>query len=61
LERTAQGPADAKENGVKFGRKPILAPHQQKEARKRLEGGETQRGVARSCNVSQSTISRLSL
>jgi DNA invertase Pin-like site-specific DNA recombinase len=58
-ERTARGRADAKENGVKFGRKPILTPHQQKEARKRLEAGETQRSVARSYNVSQSTISRL--
>lgn len=59
LERTARGRADAKENGVKFGRKPILTPHQQKEARKRLEAGETQRSVARSYNVSQATISRL--
>jgi len=57
--RTARGRADAKENGVKFGRKPTLTPHQQKEARKRLEAGETQRSVARSYNVSQSTISRL--
>ena len=59
LERTARGRADAKEKGVKFGRKPILTPHQQREARKRLEAGETQRSVARSYNVSQSTISRL--
>src|SRR3984893_10217608 len=59
LERTARGRADAKEKGVKFGRKPILTPHQQKEARKRLDAGETQRSVARSYNVSQSTISRL--
>ena len=59
LERTARGRADAKVKGVKFGRKPILTPHQQKEARKRLEAGETQRSVARSYNVSQSTISRL--
>ena len=58
-ERTARGRADAKANGVKFGRKPILTPHQQKEARKRLEAGETQRSVPRSYNVSQSTISRL--
>jgi hypothetical protein len=29
--------ADADANGVKFGRKPILTPHQQKEARKRLQ------------------------
>jgi DNA invertase Pin-like site-specific DNA recombinase len=59
LERTARGRADAKANGVKFGRKPILTPHQQKEALKRLEAGETQRSVARSYNVSQSAISRL--
>jgi DNA invertase Pin-like site-specific DNA recombinase len=59
LERTARGRADAKEKGVKFGRKPILSAHQQREARKRLEAGETQRSVARSYNVSQSTISRL--
>ena len=59
LERTARGRADAKEKGVKFGRKPILTPHQQREARKRLEAGETQRSIARSYNVSQSTISSL--
>ena len=60
LERTARGRADAKAKGVKFGRKPILTPHRQKEARKRLDARETQRSVARSYNVSQSTISRLS-
>ncbi|HJU17257.1 MAG TPA: helix-turn-helix domain-containing protein [Stellaceae bacterium] len=38
----------------------MLTPHQQKEVRKHLEAGETQRSVARSYNVSQSTISRLS-
>ncbi len=58
-ERTARGRADAKATGVKFGRKPILAPHQQKEACKRVETGEPQRSVARSYNVSQATISRL--
>jgi DNA invertase Pin-like site-specific DNA recombinase len=59
LERTARGRADAKEKGVKFGRKPILTAHQQREARKRLKAGEMQRSVARSYNVSQSRISRL--
>ena len=59
LECRARGRADAKAKGVKFGRKPILTPHQQQEARKRLDAGETQRSVARSYNVSQSTISRL--
>jgi DNA invertase Pin-like site-specific DNA recombinase len=36
-----------------------LAPVQQNEARERLEAGESQRSVARSYNVTQSTISRL--
>jgi DNA invertase Pin-like site-specific DNA recombinase len=56
----ARGRADAKAKGVKFGRKPILTEHQQREARARIAAGETQRSVARSYNVSQSTISRLS-
>jgi DNA invertase Pin-like site-specific DNA recombinase len=29
IERTARGRADAKANGVQFGRKPKLTPHQQ--------------------------------
>jgi DNA invertase Pin-like site-specific DNA recombinase len=45
MERTARGRADAKANGVKFGRKPVLTPHQQKEARKRIDKGETQRSL----------------
>jgi DNA invertase Pin-like site-specific DNA recombinase len=59
LERTARGLADAREKGIKFGRKPKLTTHQQREARKRIEAGETQRSIARSYNVSQATISRL--
>jgi DNA invertase Pin-like site-specific DNA recombinase len=59
LERTARGRADAKAKRVKFGRKPTLTPHQQKEARAHCDAGETQRSVARSYNVSQSTISRI--
>jgi len=59
IERTARGRADAKAAGVKFGRKPSLTPHQQREALKRVEQGETQRSIARSFNVSQATISRL--
>jgi DNA invertase Pin-like site-specific DNA recombinase len=58
-ERTARGRADAKAKVVKFGRKPTLTPHQQQEARERLATGETQRSGARSYNVSQATISRL--
>src|SRR5271154_3613732 len=59
VERTARGRADAKAKGVKFGRKPKLTPHQQREAQERLAAGETQRSVARSYNVNQATISRL--
>ncbi len=58
-ERTARGRADAKAKGVKFGRKPKLTLHQQREARERVAAGETQRSVARSYNVDQATISRL--
>ncbi|MCF1505980.1 recombinase family protein [Afifella sp. H1R] len=58
-ERTAAGRARAREQGVKFGRKPKLTPHQQREALERILAGEPQRAVARSYNVSQSTISRL--
>jgi DNA invertase Pin-like site-specific DNA recombinase len=61
MERTARGRADAKAKGVKFGRKPKLTPHQQREARERLAAGETQRSIARSYNVSQTTISRVCL
>ena len=59
MERTARRRADAKARAVQFGRKPILAPHQQKEARAEVEAGGPRRNVARSCNVSQATISRL--
>jgi DNA invertase Pin-like site-specific DNA recombinase len=59
-ERTARGRADAKANGVKFGRKPKLTPHQKREAIKRRDkDGETLRS-RRSYNVSAATISRLS-
>src|ERR1700760_4278445 len=51
LERTARGPTDAKAKGIKFGRKPKLTAHQQREATARLKRGETQRSVARSYYV----------
>jgi hypothetical protein len=35
MEGAARGRADAKANGVKLGRKPILTSHRQQEARKR--------------------------
>src|ERR1700740_2336646 len=59
-ECTARGRADAKAKGIKYGRKPKLTPHQQREAIKRRDmDGETLRSIARSYNVSPQTISRL--
>jgi len=58
--RTGEGRKRAKERGVRFGRPPKLTPHQQREAIRRREcGNETLADIARSYNVSHSTISRL--
>jgi DNA invertase Pin-like site-specific DNA recombinase len=57
--RTGEGRARAVARGVKMGRKPKLTPHQQKEAVKRRDRGEAVREIARTYNVSHSTISRL--
>jgi DNA invertase Pin-like site-specific DNA recombinase len=58
--RTSEGRARAKARGVKLGRKFKLTPHQRKEALARRERGkESQTEIARSYNVSHSTISRL--
>jgi DNA invertase Pin-like site-specific DNA recombinase len=51
----------AKARGVKLGRKPKLTEHQRREAIRRREEGERVRDIARSYNVSHSTISRLPL
>src|SRR6516165_7856450 len=59
LARTSDGRARAKAKGVRFGRKPSLTSHQREEALARLANGEAQADVARSYDVSQSTISRL--
>jgi DNA invertase Pin-like site-specific DNA recombinase len=58
--RTSEGRARAVARGVKLGRKPKLTDHQKREAiRRRDRDGETVREIARSYNVSHSTISRL--
>ena len=57
--RTGEGRERAKARGVKMGRKPKLTPHQQREAVARRERGEALTEIARSYNVSHSTISRL--
>jgi len=58
--RTGEGRRRAAARGVKMGRKPKLTPHQAKEAIKRRDRGGPVREIARTYNVSHSTISRLS-
>lgn len=57
--RTGEGRARAKAAGRKLGRAFKLTPHQQAEARKRRDDGESLTAIAKSYNVSHSTISRL--
>ncbi len=58
--RTGEGRARAVARGVKMGRKPKLTAHQQREAPLRREKRAPMREIARSYNVSHSTIFRLS-
>jgi DNA invertase Pin-like site-specific DNA recombinase len=58
--RTGEGRERARARGVIMGRKPKLTLHQQREAITRREAGEVLTDIARSYNVSHSTISRLS-
>jgi DNA invertase Pin-like site-specific DNA recombinase len=57
--RTGEGRVRAKARGVRFGRKPALTAHQQREALARRAAGEACVEIARSYAVSHSTISRL--
>jgi DNA invertase Pin-like site-specific DNA recombinase len=57
--RTGEGRARAVARGVRMGRKPKMTPQQRKEALKRRDAGEAMRDIAKSFNVSHSTISRL--
>ena len=58
--RTGEGRERAKAQGVKMGRKPKLTLHQMREAITRRDRGEEPlREIARSYNISHSTISRL--
>src|ERR1700753_1195174 len=57
--RTTEGRERAKAKGVVMGRKPKLTYHQIKEALRRRDAGEPHRDIARSYNVSHSTISRV--
>src|SRR3954468_12584090 len=57
--RTGEGRARAKARGVKLGRRPKLTPHQKREAIERRDKGEALVEIARTYNVTHSTISRL--
>ena len=57
--RTDEGRKRAQARGVKFGRKPTLTQHQRAEAVARKDAGEALVEIARTYNVSHSTISRL--
>ena len=59
LARTTEGRTRAKARGIRFGRHPKLTPHQRQEALQRRANGEGLVEIARSYNVSHSTISRL--
>lgn len=57
--RTSEGRERAKARGVQLGRKPKLTSHQRNEALARRQSGEALTDIARSYDVSHSTISRL--
>jgi DNA invertase Pin-like site-specific DNA recombinase len=57
--RTSEGRQRAVARGVKLGRKQKLTAHQIREAVQRRDQGEPVREIARTYNVSHSTISRL--
>jgi DNA invertase Pin-like site-specific DNA recombinase len=59
LTRTAEGRTRAQANGVRFGRKPSLTAYQRAEALRRRAAGETLVEIAKSFNVSHTTIARL--
>jgi DNA invertase Pin-like site-specific DNA recombinase len=60
IARTSEGRNRAKGRGVLFGRPRKLTPHPRREAMARRDtGAETLTDIARSYNVSRSTISRL--
>jgi DNA invertase Pin-like site-specific DNA recombinase len=57
--RTDDGRRRAMANGKRFGRKPKLTAHQVTEALRRRDAGEPLTDIAKTYNVSHSTISRL--
>src|SRR5215813_4305689 len=59
VKRANDGRKSARARGARFGRHPKLTSHQQKEALRRLQVGESARALGRSYKVHHATISRL--
>jgi DNA invertase Pin-like site-specific DNA recombinase len=59
LTRTGEGRTRAMARGVKFGRKHKLTPHQQAEAKRRRDAGESLSEIGRLFGVNYQTIGRL--
>ena len=59
LTKTGEGRARAMARGVKFGRKHKLTPHQQQEAKRRRDAGESLSEIGRLFGVNYQTIGRL--
>jgi DNA invertase Pin-like site-specific DNA recombinase len=59
VKRANDGRTAAKGRGAVFGRKPKLNAHQQREALKRLNSGESARAIGKTYDVHYATISRL--
>ena len=59
VKRANDGRAAAKARGAMLGRKPKLNAHQQREALKRLDSGESARAIGKTYDVHHATISRL--
>ena len=57
--RTSEGRARAKARGIHLGRRPKLTPYHKRAAPERRAHGEPLTEIARTSNVSHSTISRL--